>query len=201
MDRLATKAPLIHLLAGCIVFCERVLPKLPPEEVAASLVACFVTFLMFIVVKRAPSVQLDAQSNEMTTTIRTGPDDDVRAQFKHAERVARAEQRRLRGYRGRSHGPARHARSTYFAYLEVLHGMRPAAIPGHWLELTTRWVAGAGPQTSSPEEDAYIEWRANGRQLEVLEASNIAATLRAWRARHQGSEVTLGLAADVAVAG
>jgi hypothetical protein len=52
---------------------------------------------MFIVVKRAPLVQLDVESNEVTSTITTGPDDDVRAQFERAERLALAEQRRLRG--------------------------------------------------------------------------------------------------------
>jgi hypothetical protein len=79
--------------------------------------------------------------------------------------------------------------------------MRPAAIREHWLELTTRWLTGAGPQTSSPDGDAYIEWRAKSQQIEVLEATNIAMTLRAWRARREGSEMMLGLAADVAVAG
>jgi hypothetical protein len=193
VDRLANKAPLVERLAGCMVYCERVLPKLPIERMAATLWMSFVMLLLLIVVERA--------RNEITTTIKTGIDDDVRSQFKLAERLALAQQRELRGYRAPSRGPARNARSTYFAYLEVLHGMKPAAVRDQWLELTSSWLAGAVPQTSSPEWDAYIEWQAVSRQPEVLEETNIRVTLRAWRARHESSATTLGLAANTAPAG
>lgn len=201
IDCLTKQAPLAELLAGSMVYCERVLPKLPVEKIAASLTMSFLMLLLFIVVKRAPLVRLHVESNEVTTTITTGPDDDVRAQFKRAERLALAQQRRLRGYRGPSRGLARNARSTYFAYLEVLHRMTPAAIWDHWLELTRSWLAGAVPKKSSPRRDAYIEWRATSQKREDLEETNIRATLRAWRTRHEGSAMTLGLVANVAAAG
>ncbi|SRR6266545_1205671 len=137
-DRLAKQARLVELLAGCMVHCERIIPKLPVEKIAASLSMSWLMLLLFIVVKRGPLVQLDAESNEITTRITTGLDDDVRAQFKRAERLALAEQRRLRGYRGPSRGPARNSRSTYFAFLEVRHGVTPAEIADDWFRLTTR---------------------------------------------------------------
>lgn len=190
-EEISTRAPLLYHLAGLIAWCERIAPKLPVGKYAAPLVALFVLLLLHIVTKSAlsePSVELDPEGTELFVKIPIGPDDDVDEQFKRARRQAKARQPELLGYRAPSRGPARNARSTYFAYLEVLREMIVSAMIDHWEELTSSWSDGAVPAKPAPEWDAWSEWQAESGQPECLIETNVYAGLRSWRAQHEGVE-------------
>lgn len=190
-EEISTRAPLLYHLAGLIAWCERIAPKLPFGKAAGALVAIFFMLLLNVVTKSAlsePSVELDAEGNELFVKIRIGPDDDIDEQFKRAKRQAKARQPELLGYRAPSRGPVRNARSTYFAYRELQREMRVPAMIDHWEKLTSSWSDGAVPEKSAPEWDAWSEWQAESGQPECLTGTNVYAGLRSWRAQHEGVE-------------
>ena len=190
-EEISTQAPLLYHLAGLIAWCERIAPKLPVGKAARPLVAIFILLLLTIAARSAlsePSVELDAEGNALFVKIRIGPDDDVDEQFERAKRLAKARQPQLLGYRAPSRGPARNARSTYFAYLGLQRKMSVPARIGHWEELSASWSDGAVPAKSAPEWDAWSEWQAKSGRPECLTETNVYASLRSWRAQHEGVE-------------
>lgn len=187
LEHVAKRAPLVDLLAGLIVWCRGIAPKLPAEEVLGRLTALFVLLLLLIFVQSAASIELDVARNRLVVKIPFGPSDDLRKKFGRAKREAKALLPQLRGHRAPSRGPARHARSRYLAVRALSRRMSAPALAEHWYALTSAWSKGSSPRGDAQEWDAFREWQPKG-EPEKLDLRNLRRALRGQRERLAAAE-------------